>query len=59
MRDTLVTVDAGLVRIKALGMVYQLISTMEESWLRAILQAFRDAIETRYALGMMFPALEK
>lgn len=38
-------------------MVYQLIPTMEERWLVAIIQAFRDSIEERPALRTIFSAV--
>ena len=38
-------------------MVYQLIPTMEERWLAAIMQAFRESIEARPALRMVFSVI--
>lgn len=38
-------------------MVYQLIPTMEERWLVAIMQAFRESIEERPALRTIFSAV--
>lgn len=38
-------------------MVYQLIPTMEERWLVAIMQAFRESIEERPALRAVFSAV--
>ena len=35
-------------------MVYQLIPSMEECWLLAIMKAFRESIEERHALSMVF-----
>lgn len=38
-------------------MIYQLIPTMEECWLVAIMQAFRDAIQAHPALAKVFSAV--